>query len=87
MAVRPITYHKSVSSMTDNQLSSRTNPHCDGEYCISPSSRVRIIKIDDSTNADLCRVCHAAYVEEGLDDVPFSIFPSLLSQKEWGPKQ
>lgn len=64
--------------MTNNQLSPCGNPLCDGEHCVSATSKVRIIRIDDSENAHLCRVCHAVYVEEGLEDIPFSIFPMLI---------
>lgn len=67
--------------MTHNQLSPSGNPLCDGDHCTHPSGKVRIIKIDDSENAHLCRVCHAVMVEDGLPDVAFNIYPSLLPGK------
>lgn len=69
--------------MTDNQLSPAGNPLCDGEHCCSSSSKVRIIKIDDSSNAHLCEKCYRHEVIEGeLPFIDFNVFPSLLPEEE-----
>ena len=62
------------------------NIRCEGDNCQCPDSKVRIIPLDDSYNANLCQCCYDIElgvsldrIAEGLDPylpcLPFDVYP------------
>lgn len=72
--------------MTENSLNSLHplhNPLCDGCNCKDPLGKVRIIRLDDSSNAHLCHDCYKhEVIEGGLVALPFSLLPIYFPPEE-----